>query len=212
VISHTSGEPGRIVVDTLDLCAKAWERHWAAIKGVPSLQGIQDHGRTWSMCQDDWWNTFNGLITLGWRFTFLSHARRRARSVRGLSREQTAELVKKTKDTAVEEEEQVLSNETQPSASPWAVGWSKIPVELMGYMGWIGKRRVLQIRGSGDIAASAGCRSHEHFLQKKGVKRAGEPYYCIPLGDNVQEAYANLNLAWENKLEGLFEECTGKSH
>jgi hypothetical protein len=82
----------------------------------------------------------------------------------------------------------------------------------MGYMGWIGKRRVLQIRGSGDIAASAGCRSHEHFLQKKGVKRAGEPYYCIPLGDNVQEAYANLNLAWENKLEGLFEECTGKSH
>jgi len=186
-------KPGRVVVDTLDVCSKAWEDHWTAEKGVTSLLGINDHGRTWSECMDDWVNTHNDLLYAGWRFTFVSHVRKRPRTVRGLAREELKEAVA----------EGYVSSETQPSARPWSVGWSKEPVAYAGYYGWHGDERVLQIRGSGTIYAAAE-NSEDHFLQPKGHEDAGHPYHAIPMGNAKEEAWRNLKAAWNNKLEGYY--------
>lgn len=192
-------EPGRIVVDTLDLCSKAWESHWAQLKGVDSLLGIKDHGRTWDQCMDDWLNTHAALLFAGWRFTFVSHVRKRPRVIRAASREEMKDLV----------EDGVVSAETQPSARPWAVGWAKEPTAYAAYYGWWGTERVLQIRGSGDIYAACET-SEDHFLQPKGTEFAGQPYHLIPMGVSptskhpAQDAYQNLCLGWDNKLTGYF--------
>ncbi len=186
-------EPGRIVVDTLDLCSKAWESHHATTRGVTSLLGIKDHGKTWDACMDDWLNTFASLLYAGWRFTFVSHVRKRPRVIRGVSRE----------DLAVLAEEGVVASETQPSARPWAVGWTKEPVAYAGYYGWWGIERVLHIRGSGDVYAACE-NSEDHFLQPKGKEFAGMPYHMLPMGNTPAEAYRNLCLGWDNKLEGYF--------
>lgn len=187
-------EPGRIVIDTLDLCSKAWESHHAALRGVPSLLGIQDHGRTWDACMDDWLNTHSALIYAGWRFTFVSHVRKRPRVTRGVSREELKVLA----------EDGVVSSETQPSARPWAVGWAKEPVAYAGYYGWWGTERVLQIRGSGSVYAACE-NSEDHFLQPKGHKDyPGLPYHLVPMGTSPETAYKNLCLGWSNKLTGYY--------
>lgn len=186
-------EPGRVVVDSLDLCAKAWESHWANVKGVTSLLGIQDHGRTWDICMDDWSNTHARMVFAGWRFTFTSHVRKRPKTVRGVAREEIADLV----------EAGVIPIETQPSTRPWALGWSKEPVAYAGYYGWYGEERTLQIRGSGTIYAACE-NSEDHFLQPKGTEYAGQPYHLVPMGSKGEDSFKRLQLAWDNKIEGYF--------
>lgn len=186
-------EPHRIVIDTLDVCSKAWEDHHARIRNIPSLLGVQDHGRTWSVAMDDWVNTYTSLIFAGWRFTFLSHVRKRPKVIRGVTREEAKELI----------DEGVIASETQPSARPWAVGWSKESVAYAGYYGWWGEERILQIRGSGAIYAACE-NSEDHFLQPKGSEDAGKPYHLIPMGNSPKEAFNNLQKAWDNKIVGYY--------
>lgn len=142
---------------------------------------------------DDWMNTHNELLYAGWRFTFISHVRKRPRVIRGLSREEMKEAV----------QEGYVSSETQPSARPWAVGWSKEPVAYAGYYGWYGSQRVFQIRGSGTVYAAAE-NSEDHFLQPKGHEDAGQPYHAIPMGGSKEEAWENLKAAWNNSIEGYY--------
>lgn len=190
-------EPGRIVIDTLDLCARAWEDHHAKIRGVSTLLGIQDHGRTWATCMDNWINTFAALFYAGWRFTFISHVRRRPRVIRGVSREEAKELA----------EEGVIASETQPSARPWSVGWAKESVAYAGYYGWWGEERIFQIRGSGSVFAACE-NSEDHFLQPPKHAKKGTPYHLIQMGHSPSDAFHNLTLAWGNKLEGYYAEQT----
>lgn len=185
--------PGRIVEDTLDVCAKAWEEHWAKEKGVTNLLAVRDHGKTWNTCMDDWYNTFNNLLYAGWRFTFVSHVRKRPRVIRGLTREEMQDAI----------DEGRVTDETQPSARPWAVNWTKEPAAYAGYYGWYGDERILQIRGSGTVYAAAE-NSEDHFLQPKGHEDAGQPYHAIPMGTSKEESWKNLKAAWDNKLEGYY--------
>jgi len=191
------GEPGRIVIDTVDICAQDAERHWADQLKVPSIRNLNDYGRAWDMLKTDWSNTFSQLLMAGWRFTFVSHARNRPKVVRAIARD----------DLKDAQEDGIIIEETQPTMTGWAYDWCKIPVEFAGYYGYWGYDRVLHIRGNQRLYASAGV-SEDHFLQphRKGVERPGEPYQAIPMGDSAQKAWTNLQKAWDNKLPGIFTE------
>jgi hypothetical protein len=187
--------PGRVVIDTLDLCAKSCQDHWAQKLGVPSLNGLKDFGRSWDLMKGDWQNTFSQLIWKGWRLTFLSHARNRPKNVKALNREETRHLPDS-------EAELWMPNETQPTATGWATDWSKIPTDFAGYFGYLGHERVLFLRGFETFYTA--CNTDEHFLQKSRCERAGEPLHIIPMGSSPQEAYRNLQASWNNQLEGYF--------
>jgi len=186
-------KPGRIVLDTIDRAAKACEDYHARRKGVASLLGLHDHGRSWDEMKTDWINTHSDLIFNGWRFTFLSHARHRPRDVKGVSRENTKELV----------EEGVIGYQRQPTSRPWSVQWTYEPAAYIAYYGWDGDDRVLYIRGGNTTLCSV-ANSEEHFIQPKGKDSAGEPYELLFMGTSPQEAYGNLCLGWQNKCEGYF--------
>ena len=190
-------EPGRIVMDTLDICAQSCERHWAAQLKVPSIRNLNDYGRAWDLMKTDWYNTFSSLIMSGWRLTFISHSRNRQKVVRAIARD----------DLKQAEDEGILVTEVQPTMTGWAYDWVKIPVEFAGYYGWYGADRVFHIRGNQRMFASAGV-GESHFLQprKKGIENPGQPYHAMPMGNSAREAWKNLQLGWNNKLEGIFTE------
>lgn len=188
--------PGRVVVDTLDLCARACATYWAGQLKVPSLLGLNDMGRGWDQMKSDWENTWAALLWSGWRVTVLSHARVRPKTVRGISRANQKEAVSKG----------VILNETQPTATGWAVDWTKVTCPLAVYFGWHGKDRVMFVRGSQRIYAAAGGVSDRVFLQKKGADGAGTPYDFIDMGHSPKEAYKILKDAWANKVLGYIDD------
>lgn len=185
--------PGRILVDTLDGAAKACERFHASKLGKTSLLGVKDHGRAWDECITDWNNTHNALIWSGFTFTFLSHSRWRPKDIKGVDREEVAQLLA----------EGIIVNERQPTARPWSVGWIKQSTAYAVYYGWEGTERVLWVRGTGDIFTSV-ANSEDHFRTPRGKKRAGQPYEMIPMGSSPKESYQNLLKGWNNKIEGYF--------
>ncbi len=190
----TDRQPGRIIVDTLDLCARACQKYHAALVGVESLNGIKDNGRAWDTMKCDWENTWSELLWGNWRLTLLSHARVRPKVVRGISRDNMKAAL----------DDGVVIPETQPTASGWAYEWSKSVCSFAAYMGWHGRDRILRIRGDEQLYASSGGVADLHFLQKKGVEGAGKPYDYLPLGDSPKTAYRTLLDGWNNKAEGVF--------
>jgi hypothetical protein len=186
-------QPGRLNFDTVDQLARLCSEFWATKKGVSSLNGINDHGRSWDELKTDWYNTMNTLLWAGWRLTFLSHSRYRPKIVKGIPRDEMQAAI----------DAGLVESEIQPTCAGWAYDYIKIPSSFAAYYGYMGHEHVLHVRGSGNIYAASSL--DNHFLQPKSSKnRPGEPLHAIPMGNSPKEAYANLKAAWNNKLEGYF--------
>lgn len=185
-------EPGRIVIDTCDGLAKLLEKHQAASMNIPTIRNLNDYGKTYDLMYQERDSVFLPLIYAGWRFTLVSHSRNRPKIVRGIARDDLKEA----------EREGVIVTETQPSSTGWMYDWSKVICEFVGYYSYYGYDRVLYVRGNQRMYASAGV-GRKHFLDPK----TKEPYHAIPMGRSEEDAWKNLNLAWENKLrDGIVTE------
>jgi len=189
-------EPGRIVGDTLDQLAKLIEQWMCAKKGISSIQGLNDFGRTYDELNTEWQQYWGRFMEAGFSLTFTSHSRYRPRLVRGIKREEIPEAVKKG----------IIINQVQPTCRGWAFDWSKVVCEFAAYYGYLGKYRVLTVRGNEDTYASSGV-GETHFIQPKDAEELpGQPYDMFPVGSSAKEAYKTLCDAWNNKIVGWFAE------
>lgn len=184
-------KPGRIVLDTLDTIAQLCESHYAKANGVSTLMALTDNGRAWRTMTDNFSNTWNTMLWSGWRVTVLSHVRVRDKVTRNIARND----MKKAKADGI------VVPETQPSCSGWAYEWTKVVCSLVGCFVYRGRDRVLYIRGHEAMYASpgGGTVGDTHFLDP----RTNEPYDAIWMGTSPTQAWANLQAAWANEVEGI---------
>ena len=71
-------------------------------------------------------------------------------------------------------------------------------VDVVAYYQYIGNERYLTIRGDEEV--TAGTRTKNHFLTP-----SGEPIFRIPMGKSEEEAFKNLENAFNNKQTETFE-------
>lgn len=186
---------GRIVGDSLDQIALLCERYICVKKGVDSIAGLNDYGKTWDALNTEWQQYWGRFMSAGFYLTLTSHSRYRPRLVRGIKREDIPQAVK----------DGLIINQVQPTCRGWAFDWSKVVCEFAAYYGYLGQYRVLTVRGNESTYASSGV-GETHFIQPKGCDRAGEPYDMFPVGTSAKQAYKTLTDAWNNKVEGWFAE------
>jgi len=182
----------RVVIDTVDLLALLCEKDHAARNNASSMLNLKDRGKAWDVMLSDWWDTLMLLIKNDIQLTFVSHCRYRPKTIRGMAREDLAKAI----------QDGIITSETQPSSRGWAYEYMRKPVEFVVYFGWWGDERILQIRGNETTYCSAGTFSEERFLDPKTKK----PYHYIPCGRGIKQTYKNLQLAWNNKIEGYIGE------
>lgn len=82
----------------------------------------------------------------------------------------------------------------EPKFSPSTEDFYEGVIDNIFYYHYIGSERFLQIRGTEDVVA--GTRCENHFMTVDGRQ-----IYKIPMGENADEAFQNLQAAWDNKQE-----------
>lgn len=180
-----------VIIDSLDECANYCEKFHAAKRGVDTLNGINDHGRAWGECKADFRNEIQGLLFSNKVIILTSHVRKRPMVMRSLSREEL--------------KENPPPDMVQPTAPGWAWEEAKILTEFAWFYGYLGTERALYVRGSEALWASTPF--EEHFLQPHASEYyPDEPLDILPMGRSPTEAYNNLCLAWDNKLDGYFHD------
>ncbi len=190
VVDRFGDTGSRVIIDTVDLAAVSLERTIAISMGVDSIYGLNDFGKTWDIIKTTWNNTVSKLTRNGIYITTVSHARKRPKNIKGLTREELQDAAKLG----------IVAEETQASCCGWANDWIKQSIDFVGYYGWDAHDRILTVRGSGDIQASAGV--DKSFRQPaKSKVRPGSRIYSIPMGKSGTCGYTNLEDAFSGAIE-----------
>lgn len=82
----------------------------------------------------------------------------------------------------------------EPKFSPSTEDFYEGVIDNIGYYFYDGTDRYLQIRGDDKVVAGTRCEGHFMTID-------GRPIYKIPMGSDANEAYENLQTAWDNKQE-----------
>lgn len=82
----------------------------------------------------------------------------------------------------------------EPKFSPSTEDFYEGVIDNIFYYHYQGTERFLQIRGTEGIVAGTRCEGH--FMTTDG-----RPIYKIPMGNSADEAWDNLQLAWENQQD-----------
>jgi len=86
---------------------------------------------------------------------------------------------------------------TFPKFSPSTEDFYEGVIDNIFHYHYEGAERFLQIRGTDDIVAGTRCEGHFMTVD-------GRQIFKIPMGNSVDEAYANLEVAWANQQEKSF--------
>jgi len=155
-------------IDTVDRAYAMCFDHQCYQRGITHPNDLTDYGATWSAIRSDFETTFNKLLFAEKGLTFISHSR--LREVDG-------------RDGLIQ----------QPTCSPACWEYLKAVCDFAFYYSYVGKDRVLTIRGDDRIWSA--CGSEDHFLTK-----GGEPISLFHAGKSYKTAYKNLTAAFANKL------------
>lgn len=86
----------------------------------------------------------------------------------------------------------------EPKFSPSTEDFYEGVIDNIFYYHYVNGERFLQIRGTDNVVA--GTRCENHFLTKDG-----DYIYKIPMGSSADEAWENLNIAWDNEQDESYE-------
>lgn len=167
-----------IVVDTVDRLFKLCERH-VCQKLAISHPSEAEWGKGWGAVRDEFdeW-AIGRLLGMGKGVVFISHAKEAEIKTR------VGDVYHKITST--------MSNQAKEAVEG--------VVDLWCHYNYDGKERVLTV--GGDDHVDAGQRVEEHFWYKDSDERVRN----IPMGDSSKEAYENLVLAFQNRLQAPKEE------
>lgn len=162
-----------IIVDTVDRLFKLCERH-VCQKLAISHPSEEEWGKGWGAIRDEFDEWVLGrLMGMGKGVVFISHAKEAEIKTR------VGDVYHKITST--------MSNQAKEAIEG--------VVDLWCHYNYDGKDRILTI--GGDDHVDAGQRVEEHFWYKDSDERVRD----IPMGSSSKEAYENLVLAFQNRLE-----------
>lgn len=162
-----------IVVDTVDRLFKLCERY-ACQKLAITHPSEAEWGKGWGAVRDEFDEWVLGrLLGMGKGVVFISHAKEAEIKTR------VGDVYHKITST--------MSNQAKEAIEG--------VVDLWCHYNYDGKDRVLTV--GGDDHVDAGQRVEEHFWYKDSDERVKD----IPMGNTSKEAYENLVLAFQNRLE-----------
>lgn len=183
--------PNRITVDSFDICCTACDRYHAERLGQEdgTIMGINDYGKVWGALKSDFEEVFFSFLFSDIKLTLISHVRLRPMIMKSVPRE----------------DQKDLPDVVQPTCSGWGWEFMKEFCDFAWYFGYTGRERTLLIRGNEYIWASSPV--DDHFLQPDTSRfNPGDPLEILPMGASPKEAHTNLQTAWNNQLEGYFNE------
>lgn len=167
-------ESSRFRTLVLDTSALAYERCMSYVceKADITHPGDEGYGKGWARVRDEFASVMNYGMSLGLGLIAIAH----------------------DQDREIETKSGRKFHKMCPQLSGQAEGFFSGPIDIVGYYHYDGEYRFLQIRG--DEYVEAKCRLENRFIAKDG-----KPVYKIPMGNNPEEAYANIVTAFNNGQE-----------
>jgi hypothetical protein len=171
-----------VAVDVVEAAYELCLDHVCADMGIEH-PGDAEYGKGWKAVRDEFMTYMLKLTRIpGVGCVFISHASITSRKTY--------------------EGEEV--SDIHPALTGKPLEYMSGAMDIIGYYTFRRGERVLQIRGDDNVMA--GCRVPERFLYADGKE-----IKYVPLGKTAEEAYRNLELAFENKLEPPTPEKNAKS-
>jgi len=164
-----------VIVDTVDLMYDyAYDAECSRLK-INNPTEENDFGATWRKIRKMFRQQIERLLSLPGCVIFISHDTEKEIDVIGSEGSEKRERV-------------------QPTIAKQGLQEVEGLMDMIGYYGYDGDDRFLWISGSQVRVGK--CRPEKHFLTK-----SGERISRIPMGKSSQEAFNNLQLAFDNKQE-----------
>lgn len=170
-----SSDKLKYTVACLDTGHAAYDRalEWICLRdGVQHPGKIKDYGATWKAILTEFAAAHNRLVALDLGLVIISHDRVRERESRDGSK----------------------YSRVEPCFSESAELYYKAICDIVGYYHILDGKRYLLIQPEDDIVAG-------HRVENKFLTVKGEPVYRIPMGNSKEEAYRNLQNAFNNRQE-----------
>jgi hypothetical protein len=168
------------VIDTVDRCYLACLEHVCRECGVDHPNQARDYGATWYLVKQEFDRVQTRLLEAGLTVIYISHDR------------------KTTVTTRTGEEYELIVPTCQ------GVAWEhlKAVCDFAFYYGYRRQKRILVCRGGEEIWSGCGTDIGTKGSARFMDPRTGLPLAWFPAGETAEQAWKNLQLAFENKLSG----------
>jgi len=140
--------------------------------GISHPGKMKDYGASWKAVSSEFEDIHLGIANAGMAFVVIAHEK----------------LEEYTGDDGV------TYVRTIPKFSSSTEDFYEGVIDNIFYYHYVGTQRFLQIRGTESIVAGTRC-------EGRFMTRDGRPIYKIPMGNTSDEAWENLQLAWDNEQE-----------
>jgi len=169
----SSGEQLKYDYGCIDTGHAAYDRalEWVCLRdGIQHPGKVKDFGASWKAILNEFSLAHNRIIAAGMGLIVISHSRIRERENRFGTK----------------------IDRTEPCFSESAELYYKAICDLVGYYHIVNDKRYLLIMPTEDIVAG-------HRIDRRFLTVNGDPIHRIPLGNTYEEAYENLEIAFNNK-------------
>lgn len=174
-------EPERfdtVVVDTVDLAYEACFDYMCTKLAITHPHDENDYGKSWGQIEKEFITQVNRLMALPSGTIFISHAKTRE--------------VRTRKGGEFDRVETSMAKQAQRHLEG--------VVDIWAYYGYSDTERRLLVQGSDYIGAG-------NRLQQRFQTPNGERLVSIPMGDSAEEAFRNVQRAFNNKQKEVGEEA-----
>lgn len=170
-------------IDTVDAAYEAAFNHHCYLAGVENPSDRKDYGKSWDVLKADFCETLDEIL-------FAHSDVGRAVGLILTSHVRRAFDEKDTDDENLFE----AGLSVIPTCKPACWNILKAVCDFCFYYGYVGRNRVMLLRGSENIWVS--CGTADHFLTPDK-----KPVEMIAMGDSSRQAWKNLDASFNNKMK-----------